>query len=283
MFSSSLWRLYLFLVVSSMALFYSVGHYKWSNIEKEALSDLTYSHKLITRSAHQHLRKHAVMLKLLGRRLIDIEAFENRDSAKKLMEELLQDNQETIGYGLSTTDGDLIVTATKRKPKKFTNIRHTEFSEESFDKALEKDKLVIGRTYFFDSLEQWIIPLRYAIKDEKGQPLAVITTAISLESDFNPWRITELDEDRLITIVKSPTTHGEYYHQFAHPPIYPDSLEQTYNEPIPSDLIEYLNNLFIEETGHDIDTLMQSEDIIWYKFFDSRTDQHILDMISYNK
>ncbi|MCU7892621.1 MAG: hypothetical protein KZQ78_13795, partial [Candidatus Thiodiazotropha sp. (ex Ustalcina ferruginea)] len=78
MFHSSLWRLYWFLVVSSVTLLFTVAYYTWYDIKEETLSESTYALKLISRSAHDQLRQQAAMLKILGRRLIDIGVFENK-------------------------------------------------------------------------------------------------------------------------------------------------------------------------------------------------------------
>ncbi|MCU7891314.1 MAG: PDC sensor domain-containing protein [Candidatus Thiodiazotropha sp. (ex Ustalcina ferruginea)] len=102
------------------------------------------------------------------------------------MDEILSDNPVFIAYGLATTSGDLVITSSNLNPKTLPNILHNPQSEESFRKALLRDNLTLGRTYYYEPLEDWIIPLRYAVRNKEGVPVAVVTTAISLTSKHNP-------------------------------------------------------------------------------------------------
>ncbi|PUB91093.1 MAG: hypothetical protein DBP01_04155 [gamma proteobacterium symbiont of Ctena orbiculata] len=281
MFLTSLWRLYLFLVFSSIVLIYSTGHYVWSDVKNETLKEITYLHKLISRSAHDQLQQQAAMLKILSRRLIDIGLFENKKRSKILMDEILQDNRVFIAYGLATIDGELVIASSNLNPERLPNILNNPKSRKSFLHALERDSLTLGRTYFYQPLGQWIIPLRYAIRDNKGESVGVITTAIAVEGDHNPWKMMELDEHTYVVITKDSTSDDEYFTQYSNPS-FPVDNEEMYDVAYPEEAIKEIKRNITAASGMDMESFMQSEEIVQYEFFDPVIGDSIIDTVAYN-
>ncbi|MCU7891313.1 MAG: bifunctional diguanylate cyclase/phosphodiesterase [Candidatus Thiodiazotropha sp. (ex Ustalcina ferruginea)] len=89
--------------------------------------------------------------------------------------------------------------------------------------------------------------------------------------------------DRIyIVVTKAPTDNNEYYTQYADPPLFPDSIENTYDNPYPQDAIENNKKAIAMQSGMDFESFMRSEEIIQYDFFDPWLDQESIDIIIYN-
>ncbi|QKQ25074.1 hypothetical protein [Candidatus Reidiella endopervernicosa] len=110
LFRTPLWRLYLFIVLSSVIFLAAVSYYKWLDIKKETQIETTYLHKLLQQSSHDQFLQQAAMLRIFGHRLVDIGVFENRIKAQLLMDELLEENPVFVAYGLANPQGQLILT-----------------------------------------------------------------------------------------------------------------------------------------------------------------------------
>ncbi|MES9830467.1 MAG: EAL domain-containing protein [Candidatus Thiodiazotropha sp.] len=253
----------------------------WSDVKNETFKEIIYLHKLISRSAHDQLQQQAAMLKILSRRLIDIGLFENKKRSKVLMDEILQDNRVFIAYGLATIDGELVITSSNLNPESFPNILNNPKSRKSFLHALERDSLTLGRTYFHQPLGQWIIPLRYAIRDNKGEPVGIITTAIAVDGDHNPWKMMELDEHTYVVVTKDSTSDDEYFTQYSNPS-FPINNEEMYDAAYPEEAIKEIKRNITATSGMDMESFMQSEEIVQYEFFDPVIGDSIIDTVAYN-
>lgn len=282
MFRSSLWRLYLFLVCCSVVLISSMGQYVWSDVKNEELRELNYLHRLISRSAHDQLRLQAAMLKILSRRLIDIGLFDDIKRSKTIMDEILQDNPVFIAYGLATLDGELVITSSNLNPDNLPNILENPKSRDSFLHTLERDNLTLGRTYYYQPLREWIIPLRYAIRDKQDRPVGVISTAITIDGDFNPWRMMDPDDDTYVVVTKNATSDDGFYTQYSDPSLYPIGNEELYDVAYPEEAIKEIKRNIIGQSGMDIETFMRSEEIVQYEFYDPIIGQLLIDSASYN-
>ncbi|QKQ25072.1 putative bifunctional diguanylate cyclase/phosphodiesterase [Candidatus Reidiella endopervernicosa] len=125
--------------------------------------------------------------------------------------------------------------------------------------------MTLGRTYLFKPLNEWIIPLRYAVRDQAGEVVAVMTTGISLDGENNPWKIDGLPESVYINIIKDANAAGEYYPQFIHPLImYGRDKEQTYDDPASQELVEHVVEHIEAAAGVDLDAFTQSGKAVYF-------------------
>src|SRR5690606_7928547 len=61
------------------------------------------------------------------------------------------------------------------------NLLTMEHTRPAFEAALESDKMVLGRSYYFNRIQQWIIPVRKALRSDQGEVVAVLSGAVKLE------------------------------------------------------------------------------------------------------
>ncbi|WP_135622082.1 PDC sensor domain-containing protein [Solemya pervernicosa gill symbiont] len=251
--------------MSSVIFLAAVSYYKWLDIKKETQIETTYLHKLLEQSSQDQFLQKAAMLRIFGDRLVDIGVFDNREKAQHLMDELLSENPVFVAYGLANPQGELILTSSNLSQKQLPNLLQFEKSAESFRAALNSRGVTLGRTYLFKPLNEWIIPLRYAVRDQAGEVVAVMTTGISLDGENNPWKIDGLPESVYINIIKDANAAGEYYPQFIHPLImYGRDKEQTYDDPASQELVEHVVEHIEAAAGVDLDAFTQSGKAVYF-------------------
>jgi len=121
-----------------------------------------------------------VVLDLLGRRLLDDGVAADSDQATALLDRLLAESVAVAGYGLAAPDGELLAVNSSFDQDELPNLLTQPASRESFLTALASDSMVIGRPYRMPALDDWVIPVRKAIRDDAGTVLGVMTAGLRL-------------------------------------------------------------------------------------------------------
>ncbi len=82
MLTGSLWRLYFFLILCSLLLFFVAGKITSDYIKQDTIKDISYIHKLVETSSINQLHHLESLLRTLGRRLNDI-GLDDSEALKK--------------------------------------------------------------------------------------------------------------------------------------------------------------------------------------------------------
>ncbi|MES9827780.1 MAG: EAL domain-containing protein [Candidatus Thiodiazotropha sp.] len=281
MLTGSLWRLYYFLALCSLLLYFAAGNITSGNIEQNAIKDVKYIHKLVEISSISQLNQLESLLKTLSHRLYDI-GLDNEEALKNAMGEFHAGNQSITAYGISTPDGKMILNSMNLDNERLPNLLHTPETRETYLKTLESDSMVLGRTYFYGPLKQWIIPFRYALRDRQGAPLAVISLAIDVENENNPWAIGYEAEGYEVSITKQNTNNDGYYSQYTYPESQLPRSNKTqsfYSAPYPEDVIIQSKQRIVESAGMSFDAFMATETPVHYIY---SGNEDWLEVISYS-
>ncbi|MFI0374903.1 MAG: EAL domain-containing protein [Candidatus Thiodiazotropha sp.] len=285
MLTNSLWRRYVFLLLCSLVFFFAAAWTTTDSFEKDAVTDLTIRHQQFEHAANGQLIQLSALLKILGHRLAAI-GLGNLEALHKVMDDTLLDNPAFSAYGLSTPDGNMIINSLNADNVQLPNLRDSPESRETFLKTLEKKGMSLGRTYYYRPIQEWIIPLRYAIRDEAGNPLAVISAAISIENEHNPWYSAKAAEGYYISITKNKTADNKYYSQYAYPEIAPpteDHKQLYYTSPYPDEIIAIAKQRISDAAGTDFSSFLESGKSVHYIVpYVATTDDEYLEVISYD-
>lgn len=264
-FSSSLGRLSIWLVFLSLVLLTFVSYNKWNEIINEVHLELSGVLQMIKKSARDGFFQQEVMLKILGERLIEVGGLTNKKESKRIMDGLLRDNPVFVAYGLAAPNGELFITSANLEGKQLPNLLEAPQSAVTFRKALVSEDLTIGRTYFFKPLAEWIVPLRYAVRDKNKNVIMVITTAFKLDGEHNPWATEFLKEDVDIHIPHDSDVSGNYYPIYFAPfELLSLSKEKFYNNPLPKSFIDTAITRMEESSGMELKEIKKSEAIVSY-------------------
>ena len=220
---------------------------------------------MIKKSARDRFFQQEVMFKILGERLIEAGGLANKEASWKIMDGLLQNNPVFVAYGLANPEGNLIITSTNHQGTPIPNLLNNPQTRSTFKKALNSYDLTIGRTYFFKPLAEWIVPLRYAVRDSENRVVMVITSAFKLDGEYNPWS-TELLKDEIdIHIPLDIDNEGNLY------PIYFAPFDflgvtkvEFYDNPLPKSFVDAAIKRMEESSGKDFKSIKQSEMTVSY-------------------
>ena len=248
--SSGIWRTYGFILVVSILCATLLLYLNWNEIQRDARSEIKYANNLVSRSTNLLLQKSESFLRILGKRLVEIGAYDqsNLSQAQNLINSELAANQELAGFGLSDIAGELLLTSSNINRSKVPNLLEQPQTRTSFIKALKKDKLVLGRTLHVKALDQWLIPIRYRLTDDKDKVLGVMASAFQLNSKHNIWSNYHFTENQ----IKLSIIRKDMYRQYAsNIPI--SKYEYEYTTPFPLPYIQHFRQSFEQQIGYTIE------------------------------
>ncbi len=192
---------------------------------------------LYAQTARDSLLAYEAELRVLGESLADMSEQELQTRGRALIERVKARNTGLAGFGLARPDGQLVLVTDFPPGTALPNLNEIPETRDSFQKALKSDHMVLGRTYFFKLFFEWVVPFRFTVRDDQGQPQWVMTSAFLLGSDAVPGTSLSLQEGQSISLVR-----GDGYLQSANPP----EMEQWYwvfSRPMPKDHFDFIKQV----------------------------------------
>jgi len=200
--NQALWRTYLFIVGFSFLAATTFLYLKWVDIKRDANTEQTYANNLVTNSMESLLRKNETMLNVLGKRLVELTELGDMKLAQLMADEARDTNSEFATVSLAGAAGELILNSSNINRQLAVNLLAEENTRATFEQALTSDRLVMGRTYFMKSIQEWVIPILLSIKNERGEVNAVMGAAIRLGSVHSLWSSDSLPAHLKLIVVR---------------------------------------------------------------------------------
>ena len=248
--SKLLWRLYIFIIIVSFMLLGVVAYFQWKVVLNEAKTELTYANRIVSGSMRSLLYKDETLFKITGERLLELGVFTQTDQSVKLIDDLLNNNPELVGIGIASPNGEFIISTSNIQTKNLPNLLTKEETADSFKLALKTDSLVMGRTYFLQGINEWVVPVRYRIVNKQQEVVAIFATGLKLKGKYSPWQSENIQDDLYISIINS-----NFYFQFS------SSLEEDeqfagYSQPISQDYLDVFRKHLLNQTGFTLEDFL---------------------------
>ena len=180
----NIWTLYLILLAASIGLFLLFGHYHYeSNLNKYKDKQLLQL-ELFSNSVESLLKGQESLLEVVGYQLVSQNDF-TRTAAlqiRPILDNLLNIHPVIAGFGLANPNGDFLAVSSNLNLSKLHNLKQDPVTRDTFIEALGSDRMILGRTYFMPALDSLVIPIRKAIRDSRGNTLAVMTAGLKMNS-----------------------------------------------------------------------------------------------------
>jgi diguanylate cyclase (GGDEF)-like protein len=189
---SSVRRLYLgalAVVVVGFALF---ALHTWQTTKAHYASLLAQASEHLKQGVEATLRHQQGMLYVIAGQLDRLQAIDDPQSGRELVERAMAMNPVLAGFGLARPDGQLVLVSGVERDNPLPNLLDREVSRDGFLAALDSSDMVIGRTYYFPLLEQWLLPVRLAYRNAAGEPVLVMTAGVVLNAPEALWNSVDL-------------------------------------------------------------------------------------------
>jgi diguanylate cyclase (GGDEF)-like protein len=229
----NIWSLFYLIIFLGFILLSAVLYSVYTNTRNDYLIAQENIVKMTANSLNSVLLQYEMTLNILGNQLIYNNNYKSSANSKKILDDLIKLNPSILGFSLVKPNGQEYIIDSNIDVKDLPNLLEKEETKESFKYTLNSSKMIIGRTYFITQINNFIIPLRKAIRDKNNKVIAVMTVAIDLDKGFD-FFIKNKKHDLLheTFIFRS----FDYYFQIAQKR--DASNTKIYNYKIPKKLIE---------------------------------------------
>jgi len=243
----------LIIVISFSFIFY----FTWITVNQHAVNELRATNQLLAQGSNQTFYHYRAMLKLLGERLLDLDAGNHPERGKALVDQLIRLNPELIAFGLARSDGQLVIVSGIQKNALLPNLLTQPQSTKTFKAVLATEKMLLGRTYYMRLLQNWLIPIRMAVKDEKGGVPLVVTAGIGISKSSVFWKNIKLPEGFQAGLLRPDS-----YWQMLKPVV--NDRHETYGQDVAPDIFRYIvSNIKTTDSDSGISSVFSTGERIY--------------------
>lgn len=204
----NIWLLFFLILLTSTVLLASLSLSRWNSLTQfhNVSQQGTAAQWFVSFSSI--LEQQEAIITLIGEKLVDVQP-KDFQAIQAQLDELMNLNPDFFsGFALVAPAGEVLVVSSNLEQNNVVNLRDLPQARDSFIRALESEKMVLGRTYLAPRL---VIPARKAIRDNDGKVLAVMTGALSLlgpKGFFSNNRV--LGKFNRITILRNSDRYLQY-------------------------------------------------------------------------
>jgi diguanylate cyclase (GGDEF)-like protein len=253
--AKDIWLIYKLFLCLGLVYLVVTAYSRWQEINSSSEVELAYLNRVFSSSITLTFDQQEIMLDLLGRQIMSDESPDRRQRARRLLDGVLEKNDSLLAFGLANLDGEVIVGSSNLDLGKMPNLKRFDNSRETFLKATEVDRMVLGRTYFLPALDDLVIPIRKGIRDGENRLIGMMTAGIKA-SELLP----ELDA---MSPGRNPDSryqlrlfHDEgFYYAYVSGIADQARLQAIIDEPIPQNYLELIDRSLAEQRGLSLEQL----------------------------
>ncbi|WP_324170607.1 bifunctional diguanylate cyclase/phosphodiesterase [Sulfurimonas sp.] len=275
---NDIWTTFYLMFFGSFILILTLLTFSYSDIKNRHYSELENYSKIISNAIHSKLLQDDMILTIIGNQLLDNDNYKDKQRIIKLFDELLEQNQYYVALSLADIEGNFMATSSNIKAPENFNFLENKKTVNGLKKALKTKKMIVGRTYYFKNINEWIIPIRKAILNKDGKIIAVMTIGLRNKTIINELGVSQ---DKTILIIKDYNSEHKLYRQYMSK-IPKEHSNSIYNTNVPEIFVEILKKEFKKKYDLSLDDLMNSERTISLKL-KSPFNKNIIAGITYNK
>jgi PAS domain S-box-containing protein len=166
------------ILISLTFLLMAIGWWTWNDTKTDAYTELANATKLLTSYYDLTFKQRELSLLSVGKRLEEID-HEAKDSIRlHIANQALELYDDLSAMGFADTTGQLLTLTGRDINTQLPNLSEMTETQRSFEESKKSDRLVIGEVYYFNQVNDWIIPIRVPIRND-GELLALNTSAVT--------------------------------------------------------------------------------------------------------
>jgi len=174
----NIWLIYYAFLAMGLVYLVVASYSKWQTLKTDAMVELDYLNRILSSSLTLNFDQQEIMLELLGQQFLAEDSSVDINDTRRLLDKILLQNTTLLALGLANLDGDIKVGSSNLNLDKMPNLKRLENSRNSFLKAMDVDRMVLGRTYFLPALDDVVIPIRKGIRDRENRLIGMMTAGI---------------------------------------------------------------------------------------------------------
>lgn len=231
----NIWLIFYILSICITFFFLISSYLKYKSVYLQYQNNQENIVEIIANATHSLFDTHEKMMDIIGISILqDNHLLQEPEKIKDHAQPLL--NDFGVGaFGVAKPNGDFIYGSTDPNPKKLGNLLSIPESRDSFLDTLKNQKMTFGRTYFSPSAKFWGMPLRKTLRDELGNPIAVMTTLLKSNDIFDTLISTmKKKKDFVVLVLRDNDLYFQYHSQTNH------KNKHLYNTPLTKEFTDII-------------------------------------------
>jgi len=247
---SNVWRIYLFVILSSALALTVLGVYQWRMLMKDADTELRYLNDVSSASTRTMLGYQKSIFDRLNEEILNIDISNDTDSLDQAFDRVLKYNPDIIALMIRDPQGKLILASSEiARIGDFSSfLLNDPLIHYNLERTLAQDKPVLGNNRFVPLFDKQIIAVHYAVR-KNGKVIAVLSSAIEHSVDRYAWNNSQLTRGTILQLFRD-----DYHFIYSSRPQYKED-PQEYLVPVPEELVAYFIEQMQLQAGVSVETL----------------------------
>ena len=257
----NIWLIFYILTLTATILFLSISYLKWKSTYLKFQATQENIVELMANTTHSLFDTQERLIDILGVSILEDEhhLYETQSIEKHSLS--LLKNPDVVAFGVTTPEGEFIFASSHKDPKRVPNLITQPESRDSFLEALSSERMVFGRTYFYKTLQKWVMPIRKTVRDENGNPLFVMTTLLKITSTFDTLMNTIQHRQNLVVSVIRDTDLYQQYNSEGK-----DDYNKAYENPFSKEIMDRVYTIIYDIYRLTPQELKQDEPLISFEY-----------------
>ncbi|EGN74193.1 diguanylate cyclase (GGDEF) domain-containing protein [Idiomarina sp. A28L] len=220
------WALFGFFLVICVGL--------WNRSVTMNHHEIKHSAEMLEQGVKSYFASTELFLSTVGNDLVYNNVFADREQAMHHLQRITKRQAGVAGLAFITLEGEFWVTDFAPINEPLPSLLANEFAASDFVTFVAEPQFHIGRPYFFQFFDTWIVPIRAPIFDEAGVLLGYMAMGVELEEGLPLWTNMVIPSGIQVSLVR-PDNHLAYLHPLIleHTA---DTLASVYQAQISSEL-----------------------------------------------
>ena len=216
----------------------------WQTEKTEEIQHLSAIAELGSKALDSYFSQFERALDLLSRDLLDKDGELDVQRARLILKRFIEIHAELPDIAVVRSDGQILVTAKSAPDAALPYVGDVPSFILTRKELLSGEKLSIARPLIGRVVKQWVIPLRYGVRDDRGNLRFIINTGLPLSKPQSFWKSAPLPEGTAAGLRRDDD------HLVSRYPI-PDAVElkNVYGKPITGVLSQHLRGERYPESG----------------------------------
>ncbi len=189
-----------------------ISYWIWVDVREERYKDLAYTASVIKRYFELSFYQMELSLLSVGQRLLDIRGEDADVRRLNFANEALEIYDDLLAFGLADTTGQITTLTGSEIGDTLPNLSNSLSTRRSFHQAKSAEGLVIGESYYFREVNDWIIPIRVPIRDENNILLALNTSAVAYNSLIESFESFQFNDQYQVQVVNTIYNTTQIYY-----------------------------------------------------------------------
>ncbi|MCK9491205.1 MAG: EAL domain-containing protein [Sulfurimonas sp.] len=249
---NNIWKIFYLLSIVATLFLVTLLYFNYKGIKERYTTQVEYYTQIVAQSIEADFMQKDMLLSVVGESIFKECKSSSKAKTEELFSLILKHNPSLVTLGLADKNGQVLVSSSNVE-KKDINLMTNDKTSYDFKRSLSSDHMVVSRTYYFDAINEWIIPLRKAIRDDDGNILGVVIAGIKNSKNSNYLDAFELSKNKIVVILKDLDDKGNLYKLYYSQQN--SSQIDLYEKPIKKELLSHVKEIFYSKYKYSIKEL----------------------------